>query len=204
MNFARLTHNQCSTRGPTLTRADPRLSPRSSIPIRPPEWFPVIQHRRTRPQIICILSRAAPSGVTASVGRACNFSLPRSRSRPLVVPYSCFVPLHVGEKSKSTESPLSSSGVAFDTCAHTATAVGRSVGRPQRDHAGGTTRSFRDLKNSTAGIIVMTRAASYTSRFSLIPRRPPCSPSSHSVSLSFSLASFLLLDSSRSRRTQVS
>lgn len=37
VNFARLTRNQCSTPAPTLTRADPRLSPRPSIPpIRPP------------------------------------------------------------------------------------------------------------------------------------------------------------------------
>jgi len=123
VNFARLTHNQCSTRVPALTRADPRLSPQSSIPIRPPEWFPVIQHRRARPQIICILSRAAPSGVTAS--RTCvQFLATAIAIAPrLVVSYSCFVQ---GRRAK-VRNHLSRAVVRLSIREHTQQL--RSVGR---------------------------------------------------------------------------
>lgn len=147
----------------------------------PSECFPVIQHRRAQPQIICILSRAAPSGVTAS--ETCVQFPATALAIGLVVSYSCFVPL--GEKSKSTELTSLEQWCGFQYV-RTYTGCGRFVGRPQCDHAGGATRSFRGLKNFTAGIIVMTRAASYSSRFSLIPRRP-CSPSSHSAFIPFSL-----------------
>jgi len=71
----------------------------------PFECFPVIQHRRVQPQIICILSHAAPSdaGVIAS-GTRVQF-LATALAIGLVVSYSCFVPL--GEKSKSTKLHLS-------------------------------------------------------------------------------------------------
>lgn len=75
----------------------------------------------------------------------------------------------------------------------------------RRDHAGGATRSFRGLKNFTAGMIVVTRAASYTPRG--FPSRPPSFAAPSSFLLSFSLVVSrppFFLDSSRSRRTQVS
>lgn len=92
VNFARLTRNHCTTRVPTLTRADPRLSPKaididtittlflflsfSLLFSRYADGFPVIQHRSIRPQIICILSRHFEHSSTNRARRARNFSLP--------------------------------------------------------------------------------------------------------------------------------
>lgn len=181
VNFARLTHNQCFTRAPTLTRADPRLSPRSSIPIRPLEWFPVIQHCRSTTNYMHFIARRSER-CNSKRGRA--ISRYRARSRCFILVFR--IATYRGEKQKYGTTSLEQwCGFRY---VRTHGNCGRSVGRPQRDHAGGTTRSFRGLKNFTAGIIVMTRAASNISRFSLIPRRPSRSLSSHFVSLSVFLS----------------
>lgn len=127
VNFARLTHNQRSTRASTLTRTDPRLSRRSSILIRPPEWFPVIQHCRVRPQIICILSDAAPSDVTAS-GTCVQFPRYRARDRACSLFHTRVS--YRGEKQKygTTSLPRSRAMVRLSVCAHTR--LLRSVGQP--------------------------------------------------------------------------
>lgn len=97
-----------------------------------PEWFPVIQHRRARPQIICILSRRSLRAARREL--ACNFSLPL-RSRLRVASCSRFVNI---------------------VC----TDGGGGQGNERRDSrdeiapAARRARSFRRLKNFTAGTIV--------------------------------------------------
>lgn len=191
MNFARLTRNQRSIPRPNINEyrsaafpaaidtdmATPRhATPRS---LERPEWFPVIQHRRARPQIICILSRRFErcNGGDGG-GETCVRAISRycSRSRCFVLVFRMYryveergcgssrmkrrrkrMRQERGEEQKCTDRLLNKARARLDTARG-------SCGRPHGDHAAGVTRSFRGLKNFTAGIIVMTRAASYTSR----------------------------------------
>lgn len=209
VNFARLTRNQCSTRAPTLTRADPRLSPRLSIPIRALSAVRMVSGNSAPPHpttnymhFIAPLRAVHGGACVRAISRYCSRSHSLFRTR---VSYTAMP----GMRSKSTEIPLCATRLS-DTRAstHTTAAADRAG-----DHAGGATRSFRGLKNPHRGNNRYDSCRELrTSRFSTPFRHLTIalvSPRRSRLCFSFFLSRlffFFFSDSSvrRSRHTQVS